>query len=97
MLKSIFSFFTILLCLNTIAYSQFTHSFTKTAQNIHHGQAFSTIVDSNNIILMDNGEISVQGTHEELLLKSEIYHSMWDAHTQAIDWDISVKEGVYNA
>ncbi|GMQ56588.1 ABC transporter ATP-binding protein [Vallitalea sediminicola] len=57
----------------------------------------STIVDSNNIILMDNGEISAQGTHDELLLKSDIYHSMWDANTQAMEWDISVKEGVYNA
>lgn len=51
----------------------------------------STIVDANNIILIDNGKVSAQGTHEQLLEKSEIYASMWKAHTDTMDWDIKVK------
>lgn len=52
----------------------------------------SSITGANNIIVMDNGKISAQGTHDELLEKSEIYHTMWDAHTDTMAWDIRVKE-----
>ncbi|SKC81147.1 ATP-binding cassette, subfamily B [Maledivibacter halophilus] len=52
----------------------------------------STITDANNIIVMDKGKISAQGTHDKLLKKSKIYSSMWEAHTKAMDWDIKVKE-----
>ena len=46
----------------------------------------STITDSDNIVLVNDGEISAQGTHEELLEKSSLYRSMWNAH-------IGVKDG----
>lgn len=52
----------------------------------------STIVDANNIIVMDKGEVSASGTHEELLVKSKIYQTMWKAHTDAIEWEIMTKE-----
>lgn len=51
----------------------------------------STITAANNIIVMDNGQISAQGTHQELLEESKIYQKMWKAHTDAMDWDIKVK------
>jgi ATP-binding cassette subfamily B protein len=52
----------------------------------------SAIIEADNIILMENGEISARGTHDELLAKSELYHSMWNAHIDTMDWDITVKE-----
>ncbi|AZO95962.1 ABC transporter ATP-binding protein [Halocella sp. SP3-1] len=57
----------------------------------------STITAANNIIVMDNGQIAAQGTHQELLDKSEIYQKMWKAHTDAMDWNINVKGGSLNA
>lgn len=40
----------------------------------------STIVDADQILLVDQGRISDTGTHEQLLQKSELYQSMWNAH-----------------
>ena len=49
----------------------------------------STIVNSDDIILVNNGVIEDQGTHKELLEKSELYKNMWNAHIQAKDGDIN--------
>jgi ABC-type multidrug transport system fused ATPase/permease subunit len=43
----------------------------------------STIVDSDNIILLNKGEISSQGTHEELLKKSDMYKNMYSSYLEA--------------
>ncbi len=51
----------------------------------------STIVEADNIILMDKGSLIMQGSHDELLLKSNIYQSLWEAHIESINWDINVK------
>ncbi len=45
----------------------------------------STIADSDQIILIDGGEVSACGKHEELLEKSELYKKMWTAHTSSKD------------
>ncbi len=57
----------------------------------------STIAEADNIILMDDGVISYQGTHDELLKESNIYRTMWEAHKESMEWDIRVKEGASNA
>ncbi|MCR4642054.1 MAG: ABC transporter ATP-binding protein/permease [Lachnospiraceae bacterium] len=41
----------------------------------------STITDADNIIVMDNGTVSAHGRHNELLDNSQLYRSMWQAHT----------------
>ena len=46
----------------------------------------STITDSDQIVLVSEGTILAQGTHTELLEKSNLYRSMWKAH-------IGVKDG----
>ena len=51
----------------------------------------STIADADNIIVLENGNVSAQGKHDELLEKSEIYQKLWRAHQESLDWDIAVK------
>ncbi|MCG8482501.1 MAG: ABC transporter ATP-binding protein/permease [Clostridia bacterium] len=51
----------------------------------------STIVEADNIILMDKGSLIMQGSHDELLSKSKIYQSLWEAHIESTNWDINVK------
>lgn len=41
----------------------------------------STITDADNMIVMDNGTVSAHGRHNELLDNSQLYRSMWQAHT----------------
>ena len=45
----------------------------------------STIIDSDKIVVVKDGEINSQGTHKELLQKSELYSQMWNAHIGAKD------------
>ncbi len=40
----------------------------------------STITTSDKIVVVNNGEISAEGTHENLLEKSKLYKDMWNAH-----------------
>ncbi len=51
----------------------------------------STIVGANQILLMDKGKIVARGTHEFLLECSELYDSMWKAHTEAMEWDVTIR------
>lgn len=43
----------------------------------------STIIHSDKIVVVEDGKIHAQGTHEELLVKSELYSQMWKAHMGA--------------
>lgn len=52
----------------------------------------STITEADNIIVMDQGQISDQGTHDQLLSNSEIYQRLWQAHLEAMEWNIKLEE-----
>lgn len=45
----------------------------------------STITDADNIVLVKDGQIEAQGTHEQLLKESVLYGSMWRAHMTGKD------------
>ncbi|MCT4543203.1 MAG: ABC transporter ATP-binding protein/permease [Vallitalea sp.] len=60
----------------------------------------STIVEADQILVMNEGILSDNGTHEQLLNTSLKYRQLWDAHNDAISWDIKVsnkltEEGKY--
>lgn len=46
----------------------------------------STIKDADRIILLKDGAIEADGTHEELLVQSGRYRKMWEAHIGAKSW-----------
>lgn len=47
----------------------------------------STIIDSDQIIVIKDGNVEAKGTHKELLDSSSLYRNMWEAHTYAKDTD----------
>ena len=49
----------------------------------------STIINSDDIILVNDGNIESHGKHKELLEKSTLYRSMWEAHIEAKDGDFN--------
>ena len=48
-------------------------------------QRISSVMDADQIIVMDNGRISAIGTHEELLHSSEIYREVYDSQMKGDD------------
>lgn len=48
----------------------------------------STIIEADNIVLLENGQIAEQGKHSELLTGSPLYKKLWEAHMESMDWDI---------
>jgi ATP-binding cassette subfamily B protein IrtA len=56
----------------------------------------STIRSADNILVMNEGKLIEQGTHEELLGKNGKYRAMWDTYTQALSWKMT-KEVEANA
>lgn len=55
----------------------------KTLVVIAHRQ--STIVGADNIVVVKDGTIHAQGTHEKLLETCPLYRDMWQAHIGAKD------------
>ena len=55
----------------------------------------STIVDANKIIVMKEGRVVGQGSHEELLESNEEYKKLWKAHQQSTNWHLNIKEENY--
>ena len=52
----------------------------------------NTVVDADEIIMMDKGRIMARGTHEELLRNSAGYRELWDLFNNADNWRFNVKE-----
>ncbi len=46
----------------------------------------STIKNADNIVVLDNGRITAQGTQEELMATCPLYNRMWRSHIGARSW-----------
>lgn len=55
----------------------------------------TSIVDADNILVIDKGQIAEQGSHTELLSKHGIYLHMWNEYQQSVRWTIG--EEAHNA
>ena len=52
----------------------------------------SSILSANRIVVLKEGCVVQQGTHEELCRQEGVYKKMWDAYTDASQWTLN-KEG----
>jgi ATP-binding cassette subfamily B protein len=48
----------------------------------------SSIVDADNIVLLENGRIADLGRHNDLLERSALYKKLWNAHMESMNWDL---------
>lgn len=52
----------------------------------------STVVRADQIIVLAEGRVAEQGTHEELVGRNGLYAKMWKDYNQAVQWKISAGE-----
>ena len=52
----------------------------------------STVVGADKIIVLDNGCIAEQGTHEALIGAGGLYAQMWADYNRSVEWKISGKK-----
>ena len=52
----------------------------------------STVVGADKIIVLDNGKVSEEGTHTELVQANGLYSRMWKEYNQAVKWRITQAE-----
>ena len=56
----------------------------------------NTIIEADNIILLKNGKIEAQGTHQDLIQNSVTYQDMWEKSEKSISWELSNQGGLTN-
>ena len=49
----------------------------------------STIRSANKIVVVDNGRVVEQGTHQELINKNGKYFDMWNTYTGSVSWTMA--------
>ena len=65
---------------------------TKDRTVIMIAHRLSTVIGADKIIVLDNGKVSEEGTHTELVQANGLYSRMWKEYNQAVKWRISQAE-----
>ena len=66
------------------ALAHLTHG--KTVLMIAH--RLTTVQDADRIVVVANGRIAEQGTHEELMARKSMYNRMWNEYQQSVAWKL---------
>lgn len=67
-------------------------SLTEDCTLIMIAHRLSTVVDADNIIVLDEGRVVEQGSHQELVDMGGLYSRMWAEYNKAADWKIGAEK-----
>ncbi len=80
------------------------HLIQRAFEKLMHGKTvvmiahrLSTVRGANTIIVMDEGQIVEQGSHDALLAAKGKYYDMWDMYTRTLTWKMDRKEAISHA
>ena len=66
------------------AIAELTHD--KTVIMIAH--RLRTVVDADQILVLDNGRLAEHGTHDELMKKNGLYHKLFHIQQESLGWAV---------
>ena len=58
----------------------------KTVLMIAH--RLTTVQDADNIVVVDDGRIAEQGTHQQLMEQATLYYKMWNEYQKSVAWKL---------
>lgn len=77
------------------------HLIQKALKELSHGKTtlmiahrLTSVQNVDRIMVIDDGKIAEEGTHEELLGKGGLYKTMWDEYQKSIAWKIVARDTV---
>lgn len=84
------------------------HLIQKALKELSHGKTtlmiahrLTSVQNVDRILVIENGKIAEEGTHEALMGKGGLYKTMWDEYQQSVAWKIgnesAVEEGIQYA
>ena len=70
------------------------HKLTKGKTVLMIAHRLTSVKDADNILVIQNGEIAEQGTHQELFNRKGLYKKMWDEYQQSVQWTINERKQI---
>lgn len=68
---------------------QALHELSKNKTTLMIAHRLTSVQNVDEILVINNGKIAEQGTHNELLAQNGIYKKMWNEYQKSIEWTIS--------
>ena len=60
----------------------------KEAKPLMIAHRLRTVVDADQILVLDNGRLAEYGTHDELMRKNGLYHKLFHIQQESLGWAV---------